>query len=73
MEIELNDLITDLQSLNQSLPDPSFRDAFLKVIPLFFFFFSIIQLSMIQPILHAFFIVMKFKIKLIFYDNYIYL
>lgn len=31
MEIELNDLITDLQSLNQSLPDPSLRDAFHKI------------------------------------------
>lgn len=31
MEIELNDLITDLQSLNQSLPDPSLRHAFHKI------------------------------------------
>ncbi|CAK8568123.1 unnamed protein product [Lathyrus sativus] len=31
MEIELNHLIADLQSLNQSLPDPSLRDAFHKI------------------------------------------
>lgn len=48
MEVELQELLADLQSLNHSLPDPSLSDALHKVIPPPLFFSILILLKMLQ-------------------------
>lgn len=52
MEVELNELLADLQSLNQSLHDPSLRDSLHKVIVLFDS--HIVEFCMSHPIADQF-------------------